>query len=87
MSETIPNYIRDYLFGAKPPAGCCVLEGSLPALVEGNLSQAKVATVGINPHGGLNRDKYPPWMREAQRWCGMTSSGTSRRGAIPTLAV
>ena len=60
MSETIPNYIRDYLFGAKPPEGCCVLEGSLPALVEGNLSQAKVATVGINPHGGLNRDKYPP---------------------------
>ena len=40
MSETIPNYIRDYLFGAKPPEGCCVLEGSLPALVEGNLSQA-----------------------------------------------
>ena len=60
ISETIPSYIRDYLLGAKPPNDCCVPEGSLPALVEGDLRQAIVATVGINPHGGLSRDKYPP---------------------------
>ena len=60
ISETIPNYIRDYLLGATPPDGCCIPEGSLPALVEGDLRQARVATVGINPHGGLSRDEYPP---------------------------
>ena len=56
ISETIPGY----LLRAKPPKNCCVPEGSLPALVEGDLRQAIVATVGINPHGGLSRDKYPP---------------------------
>ena len=60
ISESIPSYIRDYLLGAKPPKNCCVPEGSLPALVEGDLRQAIVATIGINPHGGLSRDKYPP---------------------------
>ncbi len=59
ISETIPLYIRDYLLGATPPENCCVPEGSLPALVEGDLRQARVATVGINPHSGLRRDKYP----------------------------
>ena len=60
IGETIPSYIRDYLLGARPPENCCVPEDSLPALVEGDLRQARVATVGINPHGGLSRDKYPP---------------------------
>ena len=60
ISETIPSYIRDYLLGARPPENCCVPEDSLPALVEGDLRQARVATVGINPHGGLSRDEYPP---------------------------
>ena len=60
IGEAIPRYIRDYLLGATPPEGCCVPEGSLPALVEGDLRQARVATLGINPHGGLSRDEYPP---------------------------
>ncbi len=74
MSD-IPGYLRDYLLSAKPPEGCCVPEGSLPALVEGRLLEAKVATIGINPHSGphtgewLRRD-YSPLDREgsAKLW-------------------
>ena len=56
----IPDYIRRYLLGATPPLDCGVPPGTLPALVEGELNQARVATVGINPHVGLTRDLYPP---------------------------
>ena len=63
-SETFPDYIRDYLLGATPPENCCVPEGALPALVVGDLSQAIVATIGINPHGGMRRNNYRPLNEE-----------------------
>ena len=51
-----PAYIR----GAAPPAGCCVPSEALPHVVEGHVSDAVVATVGINPHGVWRRSDYPP---------------------------
>ena len=50
-----PAYIR----GAAPPDGCCVPPGALPQVVEGHVSVAGVATVGINPHGVWHRGNYP----------------------------
>ena len=50
-----PAYIRD----AAPPDGCCVPPGALPQVVEGHVSVAGVATVGINPHGVWLRSNYP----------------------------
>ena len=50
-----PAYIRD----AAPPDGCCVPPGALPQVVEGHVSVAGVATVGINPHGVWHRSNYP----------------------------
>ena len=60
MSET-PGYIRDYVLSAKPPERCGVPDGSLPALAEGRLLEARVATIGINPHGGPHTGE---WLRK-----------------------
>ena len=56
----IPGYIREYVLNAKPPDGCCVPEGSIPALAEGHFTSARVATVGINPHGSWKRKDFLP---------------------------
>jgi len=51
-----PAYIRD----ATPPDSCCVPAGALPHVVEGQVNEAVVATVGINPHGVWHCSHYPP---------------------------
>ena len=56
----IPDYIREHVLNAQPPGGCCVPEGSVPALAEGHFTSARVATVGINPHGSWNRKDFLP---------------------------
>ena len=56
----IPDYIRDQILYAKPPGGCNVIDGALPALVEGRISEARIVTVGINPHGAWCRAQYQP---------------------------
>ena len=58
MSE-IPEYIREQL-NAQPPEDCCVQHDTLPEIGTGYFEQARVATVGINPHGGARRLSYPP---------------------------
>ena len=57
----IPDYMLKQILEAKPPEGCCVPEGALPALAEGHLEIARVATIGINPHGGPHTNE---WLRE-----------------------
>ncbi len=56
----IPNYVRAHVLNAKPPDGCCVPEGSIPALAEGHFTSARAATVGINPHGSWKRKDFLP---------------------------
>ena len=56
----LPAYIRKQILCAKPPDGCSVIDGALPALVEGHISEARIATVGINPHGAWYRAQYKP---------------------------
>ena len=56
----IPDYIREQVLNARPPDGCCVPEGSIPAVAEGHFTFARAATVGINPHGSWNRKDYLP---------------------------
>ena len=56
----IPDYIREQVLNAKPPDGCCVPGGSVPAVAEGHFTFARAATVGINPHGSWNRKDYLP---------------------------
>ena len=56
----IPDYIREHVLNAQPPGGCCVPEGSVPAIAEGHFTSARVATVGINPHGSWNRRDFLP---------------------------
>ena len=56
----IPDYMREQVLNAKPPDGCCVPGGSVPAVAEGHFTFARAATVGINPHGPWNRKDYLP---------------------------
>ena len=56
----IPDYIREQVLNAKPPDGCCVPGGSVPAVAEGHFTFARAATVGVNPHGSWNRKDYLP---------------------------
>ena len=56
----IPDYIREHVLNAQPPSGCCVPEGSVPAIAEGHFTSARVATVGINPHGSWKRKDFLP---------------------------
>ena len=56
----IPDYIREQVLNAKPPDGCCVPEGLVPAVAEGHFTSARAATIGINPHGSWNRKGYLP---------------------------
>ena len=58
--ELVPAYIREHVLNAKPPDGCCVPVGSIPALAEGHFTSARVATVGINPHGSWKRNDFLP---------------------------
>ena len=60
VRDFIPGYIREHILNAKPPDGCCVPEGSIPAIAEGHFTSARVATVGINPHGSWNRKDFFP---------------------------
>ena len=39
----IPDYIREQVLNAKPPDGCCVPEGSVPAVAEGHFTFARAA--------------------------------------------
>ena len=87
INETIPSYIRDYLLGVTPPENCCVPKGSLPALVEGDLRQARVATVGINPHSGLSRTKYPPMDEGGAEMMWNDKQQYFQKGRYPTSAV
>ena len=48
------------MLNAKPPDGCCVPVGSIPALAEGHFTSARIATVGINPHGSWKRKDFLP---------------------------
>ena len=61
--EMIPDYIREHILHAQPPDGCCVPEGSIPDVAEGHFYSARVATVGINPHGIWKREDYLPRVR------------------------
>ena len=45
---------------AQPPEGCCVPQGSIPDVAEGHFYTARVATVGINPHGVWKREHFLP---------------------------
>ena len=56
----IPDYIREQILHATPPDDCCVPPGAIPAVVEGHLDTARVATIGLNPHGGMLRRHYSP---------------------------
>ena len=56
----VPSYIREHILNAKPPKGCCVPVGSIPAVAEGHFTSARVATVGINPQGSWNRKDFLP---------------------------
>ena len=56
----IPDYIRKHILHARPPEGCCVPEGSIPDVAEGHFYTARVATVGINPHGVWKREHFLP---------------------------
>ena len=56
----IPHYIREQLLHATPPDDCCVPPGAIPAIVEGHLDTARVATIGLNPHGAWSRRDYSP---------------------------
>ncbi len=60
VRDFVPAYIREQILNAKPPDGCCVPEGSIPALAEGHFTSARAATVGINPHGSWNRNDFLP---------------------------
>ena len=55
----IPHYIRGQL-QATPPVDCCVPPGAIPAIVEGHLDTARVATIGLNPHSPWFREHYSP---------------------------
>ena len=59
----ISDYVREHVRNAKPPSGCCVPEGSVPALAEGHFTSARVATVSINPQGSWNRKDFLPQKR------------------------
>ena len=61
----IPDYIRTQLLQAMPPVDCCVPPGALPAIVEGHLDTARVATIGLNPHGPSFRRDYSPLGQDA----------------------
>ena len=39
----IPDYIREQVLNAKPPDGCCVPGGSVPAVAEGHFTFARAA--------------------------------------------
>ena len=56
----IPDYIREHILHPLPPSGCYVPDGSLPAVAEGRFYRARVATVGISPHGAWMRGDYFP---------------------------
>ena len=56
----IPAYIREQVLNAKPPNGCCVPEGSIPAVAEGHFTSAFAATIGINPQGSWKRKDFLP---------------------------
>lgn len=56
----IPDYVREHVLHAQPPIGCCVPKGSVPAIAEGHFTSARIATVGINPHGSWNREDFSP---------------------------
>ena len=56
----IPDYIRAQVLNAKPPDGCCVPEGSVPAVAEGHFTSARAATVGINPQASWKRKDFLP---------------------------
>ena len=58
MSE-VPGYIRDRILSS-PPENCRVVPCTVPQIFEGFLDKAKVATVGINPHGARSRKDYSP---------------------------
>ena len=60
----IPDYIREQLH-ATPPDDCCVPPGAIPAVVEGRLEEARVATIGLNPHGPWFRRDYSPLGQDA----------------------
>ena len=61
----IPDCIREQVLNAKPPDGCCVPGGSVPAVAEGHFTFARAAIWG--PVGGfafpiprdLNRPRVP----------------------------
>ena len=55
----VPEYIRRQL-DADPPPNCDVPECAIPALIEGRIDTATVATIGINPHGTWCRYDYAP---------------------------
>ena len=58
--STMPNFIREQILYARPPEECSVPDGSLPALVEGHLAHACIASVGINPRGAWHSNWYLP---------------------------
>ena len=55
----IPDYIAQQL-RRSPPEDCCVQPDTLPHIAEGYLEEAKIAAVGINPHGAVKRSHYLP---------------------------
>ena len=55
----VPEYIRKRMLSSSPE-DCCVRPCTVPQIFEGFLDEAKVATVGINPHGARDCKKYSP---------------------------
>ena len=79
----IPDYIREQVLNAKPPDGCCVPGGSVPAVAEGHFTFARAATVGINPHGSVENVPTPGYnIQSLFRKDGSACAGTKDEGCL-----
>ena len=74
----IPDYVRERIL-SEPPEHCCAVLCTVPQIGEGYVEHAKIATVGINPHGARSRKKYSPLGECAMDEAGLAEAYEDKR--------
>ncbi len=74
----MPNYVAQRIVDS-PPDGCCVVPCTVPQIGEGYVEAARVATIGINPHGPRSRKEYSPLGECAMDEIGIQSAYDDKR--------